>query len=71
MSSNSIYTVAGMTCDHCVRSVRSEVARVPGVAEVEVDLGAGTVTVAGTGAIDDALVRAAVEDAGYEVTGSL
>jgi copper chaperone len=67
--SSTTYTVAGMTCDHCVRSVRSEVGRVPGVTAVDVDLGTGTVTVAGTEAIDDALVKAAVEEAGYEVTG--
>ena len=62
------YSVTGMTCDHCVRAVQSEVGRVPGVASVEVDLGAGKVTVRSEGPVDAASVRAAVEEAGFEVT---
>ena len=59
-------TVAGMTCDHCVLSVREEVSEVPGVTAVGVDLATGRLTVAGTAVSDDA-VRAAVAEAGYEV----
>jgi copper chaperone CopZ len=61
------YVVAGMTCDHCVRAVTSEVLGVPRVRDVAVDLAAGTVTVTSDGEPDAASVRAAVEDAGYEV----
>ena len=61
------YTVRGMTCDHCVRSVTEEVAKVPGVNEVEVDLGSGHVTVSSDAELDDSAVEAAVEEAGYEV----
>ena len=60
------YVVQGMTCAHCVASVREEVAEVPGVDAVDVDLSSGRMTVAGTGFDDDA-VRAAVGEAGYEV----
>jgi copper chaperone CopZ len=60
------YTVQGMTCSHCVLSVREEVAEVPGVQAVDVDLGSGRLTVTGA-AFDDGAVRAAVEEAGYEV----
>ena len=60
------YTVNGMTCSHCVLSVREEVGEVDGVAAVDVDLESGRMVVAGTG-VDDAAVRAAVEEAGYEV----
>lgn len=67
MSTTSTYRVDGMTCDHCVRSVRAEVAQVPGVTDVDVDLAGGSVTVTSEGEIDDAAVRAAVEEAGYEV----
>jgi len=59
-------TVAGMTCDHCVLSVREEVSEVPGVTAVDVDLSSGRLTVAGNGFTDDA-VKAAVAEAGYEV----
>ena len=61
----STYAVAGMTCEHCVRSVTEEVSEVPGVTGVDVDLAAGRVTVSGVA--DDAAVRAAVAEAGYEV----
>lgn len=60
------YTVTGMTCDHCVASVREEVGALPGVAAVDVDLAGGRLAVTGTG-LDDEAVRAAVAEAGYEV----
>ena len=60
------YTVNGMTCDHCVLSVREEVEEVDGVATVDVDLASGRMVVSGAG-VDDAAVRSAVEEAGYEV----
>jgi copper chaperone len=60
------YTVTGMTCSHCVASVREEVSEVDGVARVDVDLASGELKVSGEGFSDDA-VAAAVEEAGYEV----
>ena len=62
------YTVSGMTCNHCVASVREEVSEVAGVTAVDVELSSGRLTVSGD-AIDDAAVRAAVGEAGYEVRG--
>ncbi|MBX5469578.1 MAG: heavy-metal-associated domain-containing protein [Thermoleophilaceae bacterium] len=56
-----------MTCEHCVLSVREEVAEVAGVSDVDVDLASGRLTVTGERFSDDA-VRAAVAEAGYEVT---
>lgn len=61
------YPVAGMTCEHCAASVTEEVSELSGVREVSVDLPAGRVTVTGTD-LDDAAVRTAVVEAGYEVT---
>ena len=61
------FTVAGMTCGHCVNAVAEEVGRVEGVANVEVDLETGALTVQSEGPVDAAAVRAAVEEAGYEV----
>ena len=60
------YTVTGMTCAHCVASVSEEVAEVAGVTDVAVDLASGRLSVTG-GDVDDAAVRAAVGEAGYEV----
>ena len=62
----STFTVAGMTCSHCVASVSEEVAEVTGVDSVEVDLARGRLTVSGDGVRDED-VRAAVAEAGYEV----
>ena len=60
------YTVEGMTCSHCVLSVREEVVEVAGVSAVDVDLGSSRMTITGQDVDDDA-VRRAVAEAGYEV----
>ncbi len=62
----SNYTVTGMTCEHCVASVREEVGEVAGVSAVEVDRASGNLRVSGTG-FEDAAVATAVAEAGYEV----
>jgi copper chaperone len=67
--STATYTVTGMTCGHCVTSVTEEVSQVPGVTAVEVDLASGGLTVTSEAPVDEAAVRAAVEEAGYEVAG--
>ena len=64
------YTVVGMTCGHCVNAVTEEVAQLPGVTAVDVDLASGGLTVTSDAPVDEAVVRAAVEEAGYEVAGS-
>jgi copper chaperone len=63
------FTVTGMTCDHCVRAVEAEVGKVAGVASVRVGLASGRVTLRGDRPVDEAAVRAAVEEAGYQVAG--
>jgi copper ion binding protein len=68
MSADRIYVVHGMTCRHCVASVTEEVSELSGVARVDVDLESGRLTVSGDG-FGDEDVRAAVEEAGYEVAG--
>ncbi|MGY1726863.1 heavy-metal-associated domain-containing protein [Geodermatophilus sp. SYSU D01062] len=67
--STASYTVTGMTCQHCVASVTEEVSEIPGVTDVEVDLASGGLTVTSDAPVDDAAVRAAVAEAGYEVAG--
>ena len=66
--STASYTVVGMTCGHCVSAVTEEVSQVPGVTDVDVDLPSGGLTVTSTEPVDEGAVRAAVEEAGYEVT---
>ncbi len=66
--STSTYTVTGMTCGHCVASVTEEIQEIDGVEDVQVVLETGQVTVTSTQPLDDAAVRAAVDEAGYAVT---
>ena len=63
------YSVTGMTCAHCVASVTEELSGIAGVTEVAVDLPTGAVTVSSERPVDEATVRAAVEEAGYRLTG--
>ena len=63
---STTYTVTGMTCQHCVDAVTSEIGEVPGVTGVEVDLGTGRVEVSGEGFTDEQ-VAAAVDEAGYQL----
>jgi copper chaperone len=68
--SETTYTVTGMTCDHCVASVTEEITEIDGVTAVAVDLPTGAVTVTSTAPVDEARVRAAVEEAGYRLTAA-
>lgn len=61
------YQVPGISCGHCKAAIEAEVTKVPGVERVEVDVDARTVTV--SGAPDDGDVRAAIDEAGYDVAG--
>ncbi len=61
------YQVKGMTCGHCVSAVSEELRRIEGVSDVEVDLATGNVVVSSEAPIEGEAVRAAVEEAGYEV----
>jgi copper chaperone len=73
MSSTSTFSVAGMTCSHCVSAVTSELQQLDGVSDVSVELVAGgvsSVTVVSDGALDAAQVAAAVDEAGYEVVST-
>lgn len=63
------YQVSGMTCDHCVRAVKDELGRLDGVSDVDVELASGRVTVTSASGLDPAAVKAAVDEAGYEVVG--
>jgi len=60
------YRVEGMGCGACRLAIREFVGHVPGVSDIDVDVRGGTVRVYGRGLADDE-IRAAIEEAGYEV----
>jgi len=65
----AVYTVTGMTCGHCEKAVSEELSALPGVTAVTADAATGRVSVTSGAPLDDDAVRAAVDEAGYELTG--
>jgi copper chaperone len=68
MNASITYSVPGISCDHCRVAITREVSQVVGVGAVEVDLVAKRVVVRGE-QIDDGALRAAIDEAGYEIAG--
>ncbi|HZE06286.1 MAG TPA: heavy-metal-associated domain-containing protein [Solirubrobacteraceae bacterium] len=66
MTETVTYRVPGMTCGHCTAAVTQELTGVSGVEAVAVDLDTKLVEVTGE-SLDDAALRAAIDEAGYEV----
>ena len=66
---SATYKVSGMTCDHCVRAVTTELIMLPGVRSVDIDLGEGAVTVTSDEPLDPEVVREAIDEAGYVLEG--
>ena len=67
---STTYTVRGMTCGHCVTAVTEEISAIPGVSEVTIELvegGDSAVIVASDAELELEAVRAAVDEAGYEL----
>ena len=64
------YHVTGMTCGHCVNAVTGELVKLDGVSDVAVELDTGAVTVTSEAALDNEEVRAAVDEAGFELAAS-
>jgi copper chaperone CopZ len=67
--SEAVYSVSGMTCGHCESAVTKEITAIPGVISVTAVAKTGLLTVASEGPLDDDTVRAAVDEAGYELVG--
>ncbi|MEU3662783.1 heavy-metal-associated domain-containing protein [Streptomyces sp. NPDC032940] len=65
----TVYTVTGMTCGHCEGAVSEELSALPGVTAVKAVAATGEVTVTSTAPLDEEAVRAAIDEAGYELTG--
>lgn len=65
----TVYEVTGMTCGHCEGAVSGEISEIPGVSSVKAVAATGLVTVVSEAPLDEAAVRAAVDEAGYELAG--
>ncbi len=61
------YSVAGMSCQHCVDSVTAEISKLGGVDQVDVDLAGGTVAVASNQPLELDQVRSALDEAGFDL----
>ncbi|MFC7220114.1 heavy-metal-associated domain-containing protein [Streptomyces polyrhachis] len=69
MSVTTVYQVKGMSCGHCEGSITAEVTELPGVSDVKAVAATGELTVTSEAPLDEAAVRAAVDEAGYELVG--
>ncbi|WP_425833505.1 heavy-metal-associated domain-containing protein [Streptomyces fractus] len=63
----AVYEVKGMTCGHCEGAVAGEISELAGVTSVQATAATGQVTVVSTAPLDEEEVRAAVDEAGYEL----
>jgi copper chaperone CopZ len=68
-SVTAVYKVSGMSCGHCEGSVSSEIGEIAGVSSVKAVASTGEVTVVSDARLDEATVRAAVDEAGFELVG--
>ncbi|MFD7441362.1 heavy-metal-associated domain-containing protein [Streptomyces sp. NPDC059909] len=65
----AVYEVKGMTCGHCEGAVSSEISGIAGVTSVKAVAATGQVTIVSDAPLEEAAVRAAVDEAGYELVG--
>ncbi|MGW3284707.1 heavy-metal-associated domain-containing protein [Streptomyces sp. NPDC001002] len=70
-SVTTVYKVTGMSCGHCEGSVSGEISELPGVTSVKAVASTGEVTVVSESPLDEAAVRAAVDEAGFELAGQI
>ena len=67
------FSIAGLTCAHCVSAVTDEVTAIDGVTTAEVDLvanGTSTLRVESTEPVGDEQITAALDEAGdYSLAG--
>ncbi|MEV0604056.1 heavy-metal-associated domain-containing protein [Streptomyces sp. NPDC050315] len=68
-SVTTTYKVTGMTCGHCEGAVKQEISEIAGVSSVAAAAATGLVTVVSQAPLDEEAVRAAVDEAGYELVG--
>ncbi|MEU3250110.1 heavy-metal-associated domain-containing protein [Streptomyces sp. NPDC006997] len=70
-SVTAVYKVSGMSCGHCEGAVSGELSQLPGVSSVRAVAASGEVTVVSAAPLDEDAVRAAVDEAGYELVGKV
>ncbi|WP_171116520.1 MULTISPECIES: heavy-metal-associated domain-containing protein [unclassified Streptomyces] len=68
-SVTAVYKVSGMSCGHCEGAVSGEISQLPGVSSVKAVAASGEVTVVSATDLDEEAVRAAVDEAGFELVG--
>ncbi|KUO13779.1 heavy-metal-associated domain-containing protein [Streptomyces sp. DSM 15324] len=68
-SVTTVYRVSGMSCGHCEGAVSGEISELAGVVSVKAVAATGEVTVVSATPLDDEAVRAAVDEAGFELAG--
>ena len=61
--------IGGMSCENCARHVREALTKLEGVRKVSINIEGGQALVETAGAIDEAQIREAIEEEGYEVQG--
>ena len=64
-----VIEIKGMMCGHCEAHVKKALEALEGVASAEASHEKGTAVVQLSGSVDDAVLKKAVEEEGYEVTG--
>jgi copper chaperone CopZ len=67
----AVYKVSGMSCGHCEGAVSGEISELTGVTSVTAVAASGEVTVVSAAPLDEATVRAAVDEAGFELVGQV
>jgi copper chaperone CopZ len=67
--SEAVYSVSGMSCGHCESAITKEVTAIPGVTSVKAVASTGLLTIDSAQPVDEDVVRAAVDEAGYELVG--
>jgi copper chaperone CopZ len=70
-SVTAVYKVSGMSCGHCEGAVSGEISEIPGVSSVKAVAATGEVTVVSAAPLDEEAVRSAVDEAGFELVGTV
>lgn len=70
-SVTAVYKVSGMSCGHCEGAVSGEISELAGVSSVQAVAATGEVTVVSAAPLDEAAVREAVDEAGFELVGRI
>lgn len=62
-------SIEGMSCGHCVNHVREALSELKGVTDVEVSLEGKYATFEASQDVTDEIIKATIEEVGYEVVG--